>query len=38
MEAHFQFELIATHIAGVHNGLADDLSIGIPLFSPRLHG
>ena len=26
MEAHFQFELIATHIAGVHYGLADDLS------------
>ena len=23
---NFQFELIATHIAGVHNGLADDLS------------
>ena len=26
MEAHFQFKLMATHIAGVHNGLADDLS------------
>ena len=26
MEAQLQFELIAMHIAGVHNSLADDLS------------
>ena len=26
MEAQLQFELIATHIVGVHNSLADDLS------------
>ncbi len=26
IEAHFQFELAATHIPGIHNDLADDLS------------
>lgn len=26
IEAHYQFELTATHIAGVANSLADDLS------------